>query len=303
MNGGWNQFIGRMFGEENVESIGEISPSLAAPWAQNGPVYVVLGCLGLFALAVIFYLRWQTRGTTKARVGLAIVRGLLLALILLLLAEPVLQVTLVSKPSPVLWVLFDGSDSMNIQDELPDEERRTLAEAVGLAKPGESPKDDKKRTRLEYVQEFLKKPENNVLADLQKKFRLRAFTFDRNDGVRELNAIEGESETVSTEKLAAELTAPGEVTALGGALGDLARRRSAANLAGVVVVSDFDQNSGPPPLEAAQRLGAPLYTVGLGPTTAVDLAVDLRTPLVLKKSERTTIGAVLRQTGLDGRSV
>jgi len=39
-----------------------------------------------------------------------------------------------------------------------------------------------------------------------------------------------------------------------------------------VVFSDFQQNSGPPAIEAAKRLGIPVHTVGVGPTATIDLA-------------------------------
>ena len=68
------------------------------------------------------------------------------------------------------------------------------------------------------------------------------------------------------------------MTAIGAALGDLGRRYATANLGGVVVFSDFNQNAGPPAVEAARRLGVPVYTVGVGATTAVDVAVEVQAP-------------------------
>ena len=90
------------------------------------------------------------------------------------------------------------------------------------------------------------------------------------------------------------------MTALGKAFDDLALRHATSNLAGVVVVSDFDQNSGPPPVAKAKSLGVPVYTVGVGPITAIDLAVDLQAPPLMKKAERSNVVVTLRQTGLEG---
>jgi hypothetical protein len=45
-----------------------------------------------------------------------------------------------------------------------------------------------------------------------------------------------------------------------------------------------------------------VYTVGLGATETVDLAVDLQTDPKMKKAERTSILVKLRHTGLDGAS-
>ena len=69
------------------------------------------------------------------------------------------------------------------------------------------------------------------------------------------------------------------------------------------MLSDFDQNSGPSPFDAARGLGVPIYAIGLGPTAAVDLGVDLQTPPVMKKAERATLMVTLRQSGLDNQTV
>ena len=69
--------------------------------------------------------------------------------------------------------------------------------------------------------------------------------------------------------------------------------------------SDFGQNNGPAPIGTAtspvKRLGVPVYAVGIGPQTAVDLATELELPRQLKKAERQEIKVILRQSGLDGR--
>jgi hypothetical protein len=102
---------------------------------------------------------------------------------------------------------------------------------------------------------------------------------------------------------AAKIAANWVMVELGAALGDLARRQATSNLAGVVVFSDFNQNAGPPAVEAARRLGASVYTVGVGPLAAVDLAVDLQCPPAMKKDERYPLLVTLRQEGLAGRTV
>src|SRR6185437_9871991 len=100
-----------------------------------------------------------------------------------------------------------------------------------------------------------------------------------------------------------QLTTTGQVTALGKAFDDLAMRYATSNLAGVVVVSDFDQNSGPPPLAKAKNLHVPVFTVGVGPTAALDLAVDLQAPPLMKKAERSTVVVILRQSGLADEAI
>jgi hypothetical protein len=302
-----------LLGIHNVRSIENIEPSFGATWAHRAPVLVFVGCLLLAAVAAFFYARYQPTSRRKTRIALGVFRALLLGLLLVILAEPVLTVKLTSSPRPLLWVLFDGTDSMAIEDEMPDAERQRLADAVGLAsekapattdssKPTDGTKAGK-LSREEYVQAWLKKSNDNTLDKLADKFRIRTFLVDRADGVRSLEESAYSGEKLDPAKTADELTTKGQVTALGKAFDDLALRHATGNLAGVVVVSDFDQNSGPPPVAKAKSLGVPVYTVGVGPVTAIDLAVDLQAPPLMKKAERSNVVATLRQTGLDGEVV
>ncbi len=323
-------WVGRLLGAENAVEISGIEPSLAAPWAQAAPAWLVFGCLGAVALAVLFYTRFQFARRAKGRLVLAGLRAAALALLVLMFAQPVLTVRITTQVKPALWLLFDGTESMAIADELAPEERQHLARATGLGAGelsagttadavgaaegtgnagGQSAGDAAgaagprapKPTRMQYVQALLVRPDRNLLARLGQQFRLRAFLFDRPDGARALETADGRPP--NPQALAAQLTTAGQVTALGAALDDLARRQSTAPLAGVVVFSDFNQNAGPPALEAARRLGTPVYTVGVGPETAVDLAVDLQCPPAMKKDERYPLLATLRQEGLAGRTV
>ncbi|MBN2473237.1 MAG: VWA domain-containing protein [Pirellulales bacterium] len=323
--------FGRLLGLEETQTIEGFEPVLAAPWAHDAPAWVLFGCIGLIAAAVVFYARYQRHKPAGARVVLAACRATVLCLLLLLLAEPILTVTVTSQKRPALWFLFDGTESMSIADEFSDQQRAKLAEAVGLDQHdgeartanGEPAASDTEALlaplspraslgRIDYLKALLQRSDGNLLQRLAAKYRLRAFLFDQLDGVRTLElAPPGEASRTDAEDgdeidgdyLAEQLTADGEVTALGEALDDLARRHATANLAGLVIFSDFDQNSGQPALAAASRLGTTIYTVGVGAAAAVDIAVSIQSPLILKKSERATITVTLRQQGLEGEEV
>ena len=51
-----------------------------------------------------------------------------------------------------VWLLFDGTDSMSIQDDLPDSERRKLNEAVAMPQVAASSAEPARHSRIEYVQ-------------------------------------------------------------------------------------------------------------------------------------------------------
>jgi hypothetical protein len=319
----WQQFIGNALGLDNVQSIDHIGTSFAAPWARGtGATWVLFGCIALGTLAFWYYTRWQGGNRPVVRSCLAVARALVLALLLLLLAEPVLRIELTNVPRPLLWVLFDGTDSMAIRDEQTEEERQKLAAAVNLdpaqvkaqlekntnQTPTASAADAIKPSRMDYVQALLRQPpEKNLLHQLQEQYRVKAFILDQADGVRPLNVGEQYSESIDAAELAKQLTTTGQVTAIGRGLEDLALRHSANNLAGLVIVSDFGQNAGLPPAggndSPAKRLQRPIYTLGIGPESTVDLGIDLQAPLVMKKNEEESLSVTLRQTALDNRRV
>src|SRR5688572_16215375 len=132
--------IGWLLGIENATSMEPPNVSLAAPWAQDAYFWIVLGCAVLMGLAVFFYLRFQAKGPTGPRLALGVFRGVLLALLLIMLADPVLQLTVVNRQQPYLYVIFDGTDSMAIEDELPEAQRAAIEKAVGwTGKPAAPP--------------------------------------------------------------------------------------------------------------------------------------------------------------------
>jgi len=295
-------WIGRLLGLENVQAIQSVRPSLAAPWAHRGPAWLMFGCLGLGLVALAVYLKYQPTPWTRTRLVLAALRAAVLSVLLAILADPVLTVRLEHAPRPSLAILLDNTDSMAIRDELPEPERMRLAVATGIIDDEEAASRSELPSRAQWVQDWLTRGGRVVLGRLEERFRLRPFAFDRPDGIRALDC-EGPGGRIDWQRAAVQLTTDGQVTAMGKALDDLALRGAAGSMAGVVVISDFDHNSGPPPLARARALGLPVYAVGVGPTTAIDLGIDLQAPPLVKKSQRATLLVSLRQSGLDGQSV
>jgi len=291
-----------MLGYDDVSRIDSAHVSFGSAWAHAQPALVMLGCVGLSALSVWFYLRWQARGHQPTRLFLAALRAMALCALVLILADPTLELVFVSQPKPVLWLLLDGSDSMSIPDEVPSEERDTLAKAVDL--PGYQAthplKENERPARADFARAMLARKDKNLLDRLDANYRVRTFSFGESEGVRSLNGADAD-QAGRNQPINWQTT--GTVTALGDAFEDLARKHASDNLAAVVVISDFDQNAGTAPLAAAKKLGVPVFTVGVGPLTAVDLSVDLLAPPTMKKAESSTINVTVRQRELDNASV
>jgi len=302
--------LGRLLGMEQMQSISSCKLGFAAGWAQRASMWLLFGCVALFVVAGVFYLRNQTNRSQRTRLALLVIRGLLLSLVFLLLAEPILLLSLQSKKRPSLWLLFDGTDSMGIADDLPEEERVATAKAVGLEKqaagsPGDAAENQspqREPSRIDYLRAMVQKKDDGILERLSKDFRLQAFVFDSPQGVRAIPLTEETKGKPNGKLLAEQLTTTGKVTAISTALTDLARRQTTANVSGLIVFSDFNQNAGSPAVPVAKQLGIEVYTVGVGATRAVDAAAEVLAEPFAHKDEQTTVIVVVKQTGLDGQT-
>jgi len=295
--------LGKLLGIERLESVTEWNIQFAAPWAHQRPALVLFACLAMAVLSTVFYFKYQGVKGRKASVAMAVLRAILLSLLVWILAEPEVEMKTRQTPRPLLLMLFDGTDSMNMKDAVSDDMQTSLKTALGSETPNfDDPADPPSRKDL--LQAALRSKKLGWLDKLNKKYRLRGYMLDKDDHVTEIQIPKLESGEIDVDAVAAKLDgAKANVTALGTGLDDLRRRSRSHLLAGVVVVSDFDQNRGQPPLGAARRLKAPVYTVGVGPIEATNLSMSLQAPMVLKKGEKTTVKAILSQSGLNGRDV
>lgn len=290
----------------DLRAMEDLQLTFAAPWVRRGPAWLLFGCLALCALALVFYFRWQHRGRRRARMAMAVSRAALLCLLLLVLAEPVLTYVETLNLRPVLWVLVDGTQSMELKDKLAPAEREALSKAVGRDEIPPATEDD--WNRLDYVKALLARRDANLLEQLGDRFDVRVFLLDRPDGVAALPAPPP-GEKMRPQDVVERLQARAAVTNLASAFDDLGSKHAARNLAALVMISDFNDTTGfaedaeALPLRAARRLGVPVHTVGIGPRTAIDLSVSIQPPPVMKKDERSVVVVTLRHTGLEGRSV
>lgn len=307
----FTKWVGRAFGHEDISSIESWRVSFGSQWASAGPAWVLFGILALTGIAFAFYLRGQKHGSFKRRFFLAGVRSTLLCLLLLILADPILQLQIVDHPRPVLCVVFDGTDSMNLQDKLSPADQQRWADATQLVEyrkqvaAGNTNGDPSTEaaSRMDYVRALVAQKDENLFGELAKKYRLRGFVLDRADGLRAVSLTDDDGE-FDEELLLPELSATGEVTALGTAIGDLRLRLGTGNLAGVLMFSDFNRNTGPLPETPAEKLGVPVFTAGVGARTAVDLLVEhLDIPVKMKKSEQSSISVSVSHHELDGERV
>lgn len=289
--------IARFLGIQEGDTLHDVSLQFVSFWAEGRPVLVILLCLTLALVGLFFYGRFQRDRSLDKRprrkIFLACSRGFVLALIGFILAEPVISISLTEHPRPLLLFLLDSSDSMNLDDEHTSEEVDQISRMLGgQPKVAEA-------TRLELLQmAFGKGKLVDSLSAMHEQFDLRFYSTEQGHAIREIS-----SEQEDFVKLLDPLTADLQTTAIGSSLDELHRRHGTRHLAGVVIASDFSQNAGSPAISAAEQLGVPLYTTGIGPREVIDVAIQLQTPLVLKQDERTSVTAIIRQQGVVGDTV
>src|SRR6476620_8666902 len=153
--------LGRLLGIDDLESIDSLSVALGAPWAQDAPFWIFAASIGLIAASLLFYLQRQA-GNRMIRIGLAVIRGAILSLLLLTLSEPVLQLEIVNRLRPLIFIVVDGTESMAIDDDYPSVERAAIDRAVGRdpASGSENP------TRMQYMQLLFSRGAGNWLSQL-----------------------------------------------------------------------------------------------------------------------------------------
>lgn len=301
-----SDWLGRMLGLDSVQRIDHASVAFAAPWAQDRALVVAILAILAIVGSLWFYHSWQSLRSATWKTAMGFWRGAILAVLILTLADPVLRLTLSREQAPSLFLVVDGSESMAIEDEYPDDQRRALiASTKAEGTTAES------KSRLDFTKSWLAGDGGAALAKLkeEKKVDVSLFVFEgQTTSQLRPAAPTTVADTVPLgKKFAEQLSATGQVTALGSALGELPRQPGSTNLAAVVLVSDFANNSGPSPIGdragfSVTRLGAPVYTIGVGAKEAIDLSVDLQADPKMKRAERTNFVIRVRSSGLQGKT-
>ena len=195
--------------------------------------------LAILAAMLVWYVYRREGRSKPVRIGLGIVRGLLLAFLLMLLNRPVLTLGQSRTEPSVLAVMIDDSVSMRVRD-------------VGDV------------SRLDAVKQLLAASDQSLLNELAKTHQLRLFAFDRDKQAIERDAIAKLEPTGQNTQL---------LQSIRSALADLQGQR----LAGVVVLTDGRETPQRPVAEglaALKEFGIKVFPVAVGsdqPPTNIDV--------------------------------
>jgi hypothetical protein len=256
---------------EIVQHLDQAALAFQYPW--------ILG-VGLAALVPLgwFIVVRQRRNLATVSPGLrSALSGLrigILALMVVVLAGPYLMLDLQTERRPIVALLLDQSQSMQLQAGPFDQE----AELVRIARATGAPLRDgrvepatrqslNRTTRAKLAKEILDRSPA-FFEPLARRFELRLYTFDREVRPAALDPA---------QPVLPEGSEPGSATYLGDALAKVLQDAGERPIAGVVLVTDGQNTGGRSPGEAAAALraaGAPLYPVPVGSSSPLkDVAV------------------------------
>ena len=237
-------------------ALGRSAMALLLLMVISGPVAWNLS-LGIGGLLLVMYVYQREGRSTGPRVFLGLLRGALIALVLVLLNNPIItRTTLLTEPS-VVAILIDDSMSMGVRD---------VGEATKVAGP----------SRLEAAVSLLTAQDQALIRKLAEVHTLRFYSFDRNSKPLGTAAQGADSKASAPgrtpidpglldalAKLKAEGTSTQVIPSILTALDDLQGQR----LAGVVVLTDGRDTPTAPLAEAYKTLnnyGVKVYPVGVG---------------------------------------
>ncbi|MFH0939894.1 MAG: hypothetical protein V1899_11550 [Planctomycetota bacterium] len=266
---------------------------------------VFLMTLGVIAFAIWIY-RKDGRATASPllRSFLGVLRATLIALLIIVLAEPILLATNVDIRRAAVLLLVDDSFSMDLTFADADEKlRQELQAAIGKSavtlktEDGKSekvetnklePRHFKRLTRLNVVSSALHTPgakSVNFLDSLKEKHDLKILGFSNlmrayyaqqlltigkldseHAAERQRDLRIDEDRPLDLVNLAASNRWGGE-TRIGNCLAEARVIARGQPIAGVVLISDGRQNAGEDAVQAAQSYKTqhiPIYTVGIG---------------------------------------
>lgn len=255
------------------------------------PWVIVMVMLPAVVLFTWFFHRMGRDPSPRMRLLLASLRGLVLALILLLLMDPAFETRIVEKKPVMTVVLADASTSMSVKDDYagaPELGGRVQA-AAGL----DAATAISSKSRLELAQAVLDDgSENSFLRKLARERPLKLLSFG--EKVLPLGSL-------------AALAADERSTAIGTALMRVLEdpELRGAPVGGIVLVTDGRNTAGTPPeevVEALRQRHLPVHCIGAGDPSALrNLKIThLDGPSVTLLNDSVVIEARFRQRGLDG---
>jgi uncharacterized membrane protein len=191
--------------------------------------------------AYYFYRRENPNTSITVKIILIGLRSFLIFLLLIIIFQPVLIIETMIYRNSKLIVLLDDSLSMSFESKFSDSKQRKKLEALIDAKTNPLTKPVDEMSRLDLAESVLTKTYGTVLGKLAEKYNVRLYTFSNQLVNREL------SDLTAIKPL-------GEGTAIGDAVSNLMNTLAGESIAGIILISDGQNNIGNDPLNSVSFL-------------------------------------------------
>jgi hypothetical protein len=280
-----------------------------ASFALQRPAVFWSGVLVILPVAYFIYRRQQTNLATvpaALRNVLTACRVAVLVLLALVLASPYVQIDHKREKRPIVAVLVDHSQSMNLPAGPFDTDAavQAVAKVAGFAADQQVDADTRKAinqmTRAKLAHSALDGVQKTFFAPIADKFDLQVFS------------IGAEAKSLAVEPAKVKLPEPpnpgGKKTEIGSAIQQIIDEAAGRQVAGIVALTD-GQNTGGVSLAqaaaAAVRAGTPVFAVPVGSATRLqDVAiVDVFTSGLVSVGDTVSVSVTIESQGLDGRPV
>jgi hypothetical protein len=288
--------------DEFVSHLGE------AHLAFQHPLALTVGLVLLAPVAAYIFLRqkWNLPSVPPLlRLVLTATRVLILLLLVLVLGSPYLKIDHTSDRKPVVALLFDHSQSMQLRAgpfQSEDEYVRIAAAAgyrSGSADDSETRRALNRISRAKLSQSVVQTA-RPLLEKLSQKYDVQFWSF-----ARELKQL---GVNPADPKLPEPPNPGGSHTQAGDAIARLMEDAAGRQVAGIILFSDGQNTGGRSPTEAAQACaaaGTPVYTVPVGSSERLqDVAiVDLFTTPLVSLNDTARVAVTIESHGFDRRPV
>lgn len=278
----------------DADSVGEGSLRFADPWPGLVTILVVAALIALFRY---LYNTERSRASRGYRTVLTWLRCSAAFLIIFMLFRPVLLTERTEERESHVVLLLDSSLSMSLCDHYADREtRRRIRELADLETGGTAQSWDgtspyrpdavvETLSRAELVNRILNSERLSLINKLGLNAKLRVHTFSEDlspalglpsgEVRRESLEPDGETDPKGTPATLLDpdgllIVPDGATTRLGDAIATAAGELRGQHIAGLIVISDGQSNSGRPPEEAVEDSAVrrvppfPVLTVGVG---------------------------------------
>lgn len=269
-----------------------------------------LGMALLVPLAIAVYHRQKRNLSPAPRsllLALTATRAIIFALLATTLAGPYLKLDHRVEKRPIVAVVLDHSQSMQLPAGPFEVEAETLriAQAAGFPiEEGQLDADTRARlaefTRVDLVHAALQHGSAEMIAQLAETFEVRFYEFTQ------------QLAPLTVDPVRIEFSKPDETAGLASHLGDAVEQvlddASGRPIAGLILFSDGQNTGGRSPADAARAAAltsTPVYAVPVGSTVRLrDVAVvDMFTSGQVSVGDKAQISVTIESTGFDGRSV